>query len=113
MSKPTSSIPPKAERPRCRGCGKPLRVESNYTYERVERPLTETEQAQMNDIYRHGGHDDSELVAPTTAVKYKAVSRGFVGYREYDGFHSLRCALDFARDAYNAGFRRKPHKGTK
>ena len=70
--------PPKGARPVCKCCGKEL-VPTVWT--KYDRRVDAT-----------GTHLD-------------AVGREWKGYVEYDGFHSLRCALLFARSAWAHGYR--------
>lgn len=70
--------PPIGERPKCKGCGKILRPISHGVFKRIETP---------DSIYE------------------ELVGRKFYDWQGYDGFHSLRCALRFAQDAYAAGYR--------
>ena len=80
MTRDRSHVPPISGRPKCKGCGKTLRPVSYGVYKRVETP---------------------------TGVHEELVGRKFSDWQGYEGFHSLRCALEFAQDAYDAGYRHK------
>lgn len=80
-SLPWHSDPPPEEhaRPLCKGgCGTHLRP-------------------RVDPVYPDGS---------TSFTGQLPIGRRFDGkYEGYDGFHSLRCALNFARNAWNAGYR--------
>lgn len=80
MPRNLSHIPPISGRPKCKGRGKRLRPISHGVFKRVQTPT--------------GFHEEP-------------AGRKFYDWQGYEGFHSLRCALRFAQDAYAAGYRIK------
>jgi hypothetical protein len=75
MSRKTVGLPPAA--PLCNGCDLRLKPMYDSDWQRKE---------------------DGSLISGSRVLK-------FWGWREYHGFHSLRCAARFAAKAYVAGFR--------